>query len=321
MSAGRIVTIVMYHYVRDLERSRFPAIKGLRTEDFRAQLAYVAKHHRVIRMEQLIDAVLAGDAGSLPPNALLLTFDDGYMDHFVNVMPLLDELGLQGSFFPPARAVLEGRVLDVNKIHFTLAAVEDPRLLVRAVFEELDRHRDRLGLLPNEDYYARLSRDSRYDPPDVAFVKRILQRELPEDLRADITDRLFRRHVTADEAAFAAELYMGLDQLRHLVRAGMHVGSHGYDHYWMNTLTAAQQARELDESLRFLAALGVRTDRWVMCYPYGGYDESLLALERERGCVVGLTTEVAVAELGRHRPLTLPRLDTNDLPTRAAAPA
>jgi peptidoglycan/xylan/chitin deacetylase (PgdA/CDA1 family) len=312
----RRVTIVMYHYVRDLQRSRFPAIKGLRTKDFRGQLAYINRHYHVIRMEQLIEAVMSGNADALPSNALLLTFDDGYMDHFVNVMPLLDEYGIQGSFFPPARAITEGRVLDVNKIHFTLASVDDPRELVQAVFDELDRNRERLGLLPNDEYYGRLSRDSRYDAPDVAFVKRILQRDLPEDFRVEITDRLFQRYVTTDEAAFAGELYMGPDQLRYLLRAGMHLGSHGYDHYWLNTLPPDAQVREVDQSLRFLEGLGARTDRWVMCYPYGGYNQSLLEIERVRGCVVGLTTEVAVAELGRHGPLTLPRLDTNDLPMR-----
>jgi hypothetical protein len=73
-------------------------------------------------------------ARTLPERALLLTFDDGYADHYQTVFPLLDRLGLQGSFFPPARAILERRVLDVNKIHFLLAGVADdaPRAALEA---------------------------------------------------------------------------------------------------------------------------------------------------------------------------------------------
>lgn len=52
-----------------------------------------------------------------------------------------------------------------------------------------------------------------------------------------------------------------------------------------------------------------------MCYPYGAYNDTLLALLRDWGCAIGLTTEVAVAQLGTDNPLALPRLDTNDLPT------
>jgi hypothetical protein len=56
-----------------------------------------------------------------------------------------------------------------------------------------------------------------------------------------------------------------------------------------------------------------------MCYPYGAYDESLLRLVKSRNCVVGLTTEVDLARLGEGDPLTLPRLDTTDLPLRSSA--
>ncbi len=40
------------------------------------------------------------------------------------------ENGLTGCFFPPAKAVTEHEVLDVNKIHFILAAVPDKRRIL-----------------------------------------------------------------------------------------------------------------------------------------------------------------------------------------------
>jgi hypothetical protein len=38
------LTIVMYHFVRDLARSRYPAIKALTVDAFRGQLDYLARH-------------------------------------------------------------------------------------------------------------------------------------------------------------------------------------------------------------------------------------------------------------------------------------
>ncbi len=121
----RKVTIVMYHYVRELGRSRFPEIKGLSLERFSRQLDHIQANYTPVTVEMILDALKSPEQ-SLPPNALLLTFDDGYSDHFTNVFPLLDARGIQGCFFPPARAILEHKVLDVNKIHFVLAAVRDP---------------------------------------------------------------------------------------------------------------------------------------------------------------------------------------------------
>ena len=51
-----------------------------------------------------------------------------------------------------------------------------------------------------------------------------------------------------------------------------------------------------------------------MCYPYGAYDQTLLDIVRRRGCVCGITTRVAVANLSADGALELPRVDTNDIP-------
>ena len=53
----RPITIVMYHYVRDLGRSRFPAIKGLSVERFCRQLDYIEAHYTPIAAENLLEAL------------------------------------------------------------------------------------------------------------------------------------------------------------------------------------------------------------------------------------------------------------------------
>jgi peptidoglycan/xylan/chitin deacetylase (PgdA/CDA1 family) len=114
------VSIIMYHYVRDLKHSRYPDIKGIDISLFREQIIYLKKHYKFITMEMLIDAI--DNNTSLPEKSVLLTFDDAYIEHFNLVFPLLDELKIQGSFFPPVKAITEHTVLDVNKIHFILAS-------------------------------------------------------------------------------------------------------------------------------------------------------------------------------------------------------
>ncbi len=146
------------------------------------------------------------------------------------------------------------------------------------------------------------------------FVKRMLQRELPEGLRGRIADELFARHVASDEAAFSRELYMDMEQLRCMVRHGMYVGSHGCGHFWMDTLTPQEQAREIGSSLEFLEAVGAPTRDWVMCYPYGAYNGSLLETVQRHHGALGLTTEAKTACLSINSAFTLPRLDANDLP-------
>src|SRR3984957_6663662 len=144
------LTIVMYHYVRNLARSRFPAIKGLSLERFRRQLDYIESHYTPVTVGAVLASIATAEA--LPENAVLLTFDDGYSDHFINVFPLLDARRIQGCFFPPAQAILEHTVLDVNKIHFVLAAASNVGNLLEGVFSLMEEFRSEHGLKTREAY-------------------------------------------------------------------------------------------------------------------------------------------------------------------------
>jgi peptidoglycan/xylan/chitin deacetylase (PgdA/CDA1 family) len=306
------LSIVMYHYVRDLARTRYPAIKGRDLAAFRGQLDYIARHHTVVAAERVVAALKGGE--ELPENAAWLTFDDGYSDHYATVFPLLHERGWQGSFFPLAATVLHGELLDVNRIHFILAAQPDPQPVLAAIRRFVEERQPHAGVRSFEDYWRDLAHPSRFDPAEVIFIKRVLQHALPEDVREELTRSLFQRFVSVDPAAFAAELYMTADQLRTLVRCGMYVGSHGARHCWLDRLDPSHQASELDASLDLLHTLGAPTKDWVMCYPYGAHNDTLVRLLKDRGCAVGLTTRVGVAQPELDDAFALPRLDTNDLP-------
>ena len=114
------ITVIMYHYVREIKKSSYKNIKGLETKYFIEQIKYLHKNYNIIRTEQLIESIQ--NNLKLPSKALLLTFDDGYADHFNNVFPVLKEYNIQGSFYIPAKVVIDNEVLDVNKIHFILAS-------------------------------------------------------------------------------------------------------------------------------------------------------------------------------------------------------
>jgi peptidoglycan/xylan/chitin deacetylase (PgdA/CDA1 family) len=306
------LTIVMYHYVRELARSRYPGIKGRDPSSFRRQLDHIATHHTIVTAQQVIAAVRHGER--LAENAAWLTFDDGYIDHYTMVFPLLQERGWQGSFFPPSRTVQSRELLDVNRVHFILAASPEHDSIIDAIRDFIDTHQGRDSVRPFSAYWAELAHPSHLDSADVIFIKRVLQHGLPEVMRNELAQTLFDRFVGVDPATFAGELYMTPEQLRTMIRCGMYVGSHGARHYWFDRLDPVSQAKEIDDSLDFLRALGAPTSDWVMCYPYGAYNDSLVPLLRDRGCSIGLTTKIGIAQIGVDHPMALPRMDTNDLP-------
>ena len=81
------ITIVMYHYVREIEKSKYPKIKGLEFSSFCKQLDYLNDNYKIIKVEEIINCLKTGS--KLPPQSCWLTFDDGYKDHFSFVLPEL----------------------------------------------------------------------------------------------------------------------------------------------------------------------------------------------------------------------------------------
>ncbi len=90
----------------------------------------------------------------------------------------------------------------------------------------------------------------------------------------------------------------------------MFIGLHGYDHYWLGNLSPEQMREDISKALETMDEFIDRKE-WVMNYPYGNFNDDVLAYIMENGACVGLTTEVRVAEIGKD-----PALQLLYIPTR-----
>ncbi len=304
------VMFVMYHYVRDIEDSRYPLIKGLSTVDFIKQIEYLHKMYRIISMEEVIYSI--DNNRTLPNNSVVLTFDDGYIDHYLNVFPVLDRLGIQGSFFIPVRPVMERIVLNDNKIQFILSSSDDSMSVINDIKNLLKKNSYFIDDFDN--YYKKIAIPSSYDSGDIIFIKRMLQTELPEDIRNKIVDKLFDKYVGVKESVFSKELYVNEEQVNHMRRNNMHIGIHGYNHYWWSKIDRVQLEKEIDLSLDFISEIGMDVDNWTACYPHGSYDKRVVDVLEEKGCKLALTVEDGVARVSQKSRFLLPRIDTINIP-------
>lgn len=305
------ISIVMYHYVRDFSVTNYPRINGLDIVSFENQLKYFKKNFNLISMEEMI--YLNESNKALPENAMTLTFDDGYIDHFQYAFPILKKLKLTGAFYIPSKVIEDHLVLDVNKIHFLLASL-DESFLVKEIFNFLDKMRIQNNLKSNEDYFN-LYKDNGYhlDTPAVRFIKKMLQVGLPLDLRTNLVDELFKTYFDIPETEFSKLLYMSLENMHEMISEGMHIGSHAHSHVWLNSLNYDEQEIELKCSMDFLKKLKLK-DNFTICYPYGAYNNETVEISQKLGFKAGLTTKVGLAELDPSKMLSLSRFDTNDFP-------
>ena len=318
LAPRQTLTVVMYHYVRTTAHTRYKRIRGISTQDFEKQLRYFRRYYQIVTPEEVIAA--REDPDILPSNSLMLTFDDGYADHFVNVFPLLDAYGMSGVFFVPTMSGHERQILEVNKIQFVLAVEAEPQKILQSIDRILAKMRTQDPLLGSVDQYCSVcSETHRYDDQNTIYVKYLLQKAIPQPARSQVIDQLFRAHVTEDERAFVEELYLTTPQIRTMQRCGMTFGGHGASHEWLDQMDPVAQRKEIRQTKSFLSELGVPVHNWLMCYPYGGYNQSLLEILDEEGCGLGFSVDVGINDLDEQDLYTLKRLDTNDFPRDANA--
>jgi len=104
-----VVPILVYHSIAPTHpgQSTEQRLLDVDTAMFRQQMFYlVANDFTVVPLSAVVDAVQG--RGSVPPHAVAITFDDGWLSQFDNALPILEQLHFTATFFIVTHQVGEG---------------------------------------------------------------------------------------------------------------------------------------------------------------------------------------------------------------------
>lgn len=201
-------------------------------EEFERHVTTVKKHFNVVGVEELC-AFVAG--GSLPSNAVAITFDDGYLDNCLQALPILLKHDCKAIFFVATSFINERRLYWWDRVAYLIkqskrehVSINYPRhftitLADRAVAVfELLRFIKSCSLIDLEYFLGELSVATGVSwSPEV-------------------------------ERSFSEQLLMTWDHVRALKQAGMDVQSHTRSHRILQTLSPSELEGELEGSRRDL---------------------------------------------------------------------
>jgi len=243
LDGGYGLRSVLFHHLAEVDS---PLTRGLGVtlspSLFEDRLRFVLRHFRPVSLERIVSD------GSLPPRAILVTFDDAYGSVPRVAAPILARLGIPAVFFVNAGLLENRRVaLDnlvcfaANRVGFSLLEDAAKRgagesLRARNVHEVL------LQFLPS------LSREAQ------AGFHAALEAAVGDDA----LDLVRQQALNATEQEIFA-----------LAAAGIEIGSHSLTHSWCRSLLTDDDLRqELELNQRELERI---TGRRVRCFsvPYG----------------------------------------------------
>lgn len=310
-----MVTTLMYHYVRNIKNSNYPNIRGLETNLFLEQLKYLKKYYYFVSYNDLLESIYAGK--KLKKNSVILTFDDGFIDNYLSVFPILIKENIKAIFYPISSTISKNIVADVHKIHFILENFNNVKKIkneVKSIINNLNKNEI---IQENfEEIYCKLAFANEDDNKNVIFIKRIFQHYLEPKIRSEILDDLFKKYVSNDEKNFAKKLYLNVKEIKEMSEHGMTFGNHTFSHKWLGKIKLDDQKNEIENCLDFLdsSIKNFSRDNWTISYPYGSFDNDTLEICEKAKCKIGFTTVVDISNTTFKNRLKLERLDTNNIP-------
>jgi peptidoglycan/xylan/chitin deacetylase (PgdA/CDA1 family) len=236
----RSLSIFIYHRVLPNKDPLFPG--EVDSAEFDQDLRRIGAMFNVI---PLLDAVRHSAAGTLPPRAACITFDDGYADNAEVALPVLQRHQLPATFFIATGFLNGGRMWNDSVIE----------MVRRAPDGSLDFSAFGLGVHPVGSVPQRQAAIN-------AMIGQL--KYLPMNERLDMVIRL----VDAVGIALPTNLMMTTSQVLQLHTAGMGIGAHTVNHPILSSIDLVTARAEISQGKRALEEMiGERVP--LFAYPNG----------------------------------------------------
>lgn len=310
--ANSSISIVMYHYIKERKLTSFKNFKFLEYSDFQSQINFFEKNFNIISFDDFKSIIKNKKFPKKP--SILLTFDDGYSDHYQYVFPLLFKKKINACFFSPTSIFKKNYFLEVNKIHIILDKFQDKNKLLKLILAELKKISDiDIDKLMTNLFLEVKNSTHRFDDKKTLIVKYLLQHSIPNKYRVKLVKKLFEIALLKSKETDIENFYINKKNFLEMAKNGMHFGSHGHSHLKFDKLNLAKAEKEIKDSLKNFDALGLSKKIETLCYPYGNYDRKTIGLLKKYNIKYGFTIRPgSILSESNISNYELPRYDTND---------
>jgi peptidoglycan/xylan/chitin deacetylase (PgdA/CDA1 family) len=245
--------VVNYHGVSPVDydpHDPFLDANLVSSETLQKQLRFLKTHYEVISPDDYRSWVRTGEA--LPTGSVLVTCDDGLLNHLTDMLPVLLHEGIRSLFFVTGASCSEDPgMLWYEELYQLLGSGQLGRDDLQSLFE-VDRKPVSAGDFRSV-WWSAVVRASRWERPVRETLWRQLQQKYPIG-KSSLSERRCR--------------LLNMHELRQLSQAGMTIGAHTMTHPVLSECNDAESFREINDSKTALEhALGQSV--WAFAYPFG----------------------------------------------------
>lgn len=195
------------------------------TAQFENQVKFLLKHYRPLKAADLYNSSANIGGG------FLITFDDGFRNNYRHAMPVLKKYGLEGCFFITTKLIGTREFLWTEQVTRLLEKTRRPRVEINI---DQPRTFELNGTLQREQASQAIRRHMKRLPS--AQLKKVLAQ-----LKSQLSDVVLEVGAAEEERY----LFMAWEEVREMICAGQHIGSHTHTHPILKTLNEQESLEEL----------------------------------------------------------------------------
>ena len=236
---------------------------------------------------------------SLPPNPVVLTFDDGYKNNYKYAFPLLKKYKVPATIFITTGFIDQNSYIWTDRLEFILDNGSNKNIDVTWENKRLE-----LELSTDEQKVKTINNIKNYLKSLAESEKLIFLDQLQETLEIDYNwDRI---------PAVLSPLTW--NEIREMKESGLiSIGSHTVTHPMLSKCTYEQQGRELKFSRQRIVE-ELKEDCVLFAYPNGkqvDYNQETIRLLKESGYLLAVTTNIGYVDSTSRDNIQLNRFGTD----------
>lgn len=283
---ANLLRVLTYHRVDEPKARPWmdPVLISASPEVFEAQMKYLSTSYQPVSIFDLLEALERPDQVTLPPRAVLVTFDDAYADFEQHGWPVLKHYRIPVTLFvPTAFPDHPERLFWWDRLFYALHTAVKSEIMTPignlAIGTYSERNQANLRL---KNYIKSLPNDAA-----IAFV---------EEFESQLG------------VSPQANCVLGWNALRKLANEGVTLAPHTQTHPIMNHISPSAMQEEASGSLQDLQR-EIGQVPPVFAYPSGFHNAEVVRAVRAVGFKLAFTTERGINIFGQDDPLQLQRIN------------
>ncbi len=243
--------ILMYHGVT---KQNDPVAnydhKHIEYERLEGHLQYLNKHYSIISVDEYI-RWRKGEKRILPPNSLIITFDDGYRNNYTQLFPLLNKYDIPAVIFLPTAYIGKKQIAWYDMVAYCVSRTKKKNLIIDNQIFDVINDKQKIEAI------VKLKRKIR----TAGAVRTKIIAEVVKETGVNPT--------FCEEEDF---LFLSWEQCKKIKKSKITFGSHSCTHEYMTDLSEEKLKKEMCESKKIIET-ELRKPCLAFAYPFGECNE------------------------------------------------